>query len=328
MDAQLQRRIQRYGWDRAVDHYEASWAAQLKPAQDALLTLAALQPGERVLELACGTGLVTVPAAQAVGPHGRVVATDISEKMVQFTAEEAARRGLTHVHCARTGAESLEFPDASFEAVLCALGLMYVPDVAAALAETHRVLVPGARAVAAVWGARGRCGWADIFPIVESRVQSDVCPMFFQLGTGDSLADSLIRAGFSDVRTERLSTELRYESGDAAADAAFAGGPVAMAYSRFDEATRASARAEYIASIAPYRDGNGYRIPGEFVISKASKGIEGVEEEAMGAEVLPSPPPSTPSRGSFTCEPRPVSQRHDRVDPECGVEHRRDVETT
>jgi ubiquinone/menaquinone biosynthesis C-methylase UbiE len=284
MDAPLQQRIQRYGWDRAVEHYEASWAEQLKPAQDLLLALAALRSGERVLELACGTGLVTFPAAASVGPGGRVVATDLSDKMVQFTAAEAERRGLTQVRCVRMGAESLDFPDASFDAVLCALGLMYVPEVPAALAEMRRVLVPGGRAVAAVWGARNRCGWAEIFPIVESRVQSDVCPMFFQLGTGESLAESLTRAGFEQVQTERLSTELLYESGDAAADAAFAGGPVAMAYSRFDDATRASARAEYIASIAQYRDGEGYRIPGEFVVSKASKhskaskNFEGVED--------------------------------------------------
>jgi SAM-dependent methyltransferase len=277
MDAQLQRRIQRYGWDRAVAHYEASWSAQLKPAQDLLLTRAALQPGERVLELACGTGLVTFPAADAVGARGLVVATDLSEKMVAFTAAEAARRGLSQVRCQRMGAESLDFPDASFDVVLCALGLMYVPEVATALAEMHRVLVPGGRAVAAVWGARHRCGWADIFPIVESRVQSDVCPMFFQLGTGDSLADSFTRAGFGGVQVDRLSTELRYDSGDAAADAAFAGGPVAMAYSRFDDETRESARAEYIASIAQYREGDGYRIPGEFVVSKASKDSEGAE---------------------------------------------------
>jgi SAM-dependent methyltransferase len=277
MDAQLQRRIQRYGWDRAVAHYEASWSAQLKPAQDLLLTRAALQPGERVLEPACGTGLVTFPAADAVGPGGLVVATDLSEKMVAFTAAEAARRGLSQVRCQRMGAESLDFPDASFDVVLCALGLMYVPEVATALAEMHRVLVPGGRAVAAVWGARHRCGWADIFPIVESRVQSDVCPMFFQLGTGDSLADSFTRAGFGGVQVDRLSTELRYDSGDAAADAAFAGGPVAMAYSRFDDETRESARAEYIASIAQYREGDGYRIPGEFVVSKASKDSEGAE---------------------------------------------------
>lgn len=271
MDARLQRRIQRYGWDRAADHYDASWAAQLKPAQDTLLALAALQPGERVLDIACGTGLVTFRAADAVGPSGRVFATDISEKMVESTESEAARRGQRHVECARMGAEALDFPDASFDVVLCALGLMYVPDVGAAAAEMRRVLKPRGRVVAAVWGARHQCGWAEIFPIVESRVQSDVCPMFFQLGTGDSLAECFRRAGLENVRVERLKTELLYDSGDAAADAAFAGGPVAMAYSRFDDETRASARADYIRSIAPYRTGDGYRIPGEFVVASATR---------------------------------------------------------
>jgi ubiquinone/menaquinone biosynthesis C-methylase UbiE len=271
MDPQLQRRIQRYGWDRAADHYDASWAAQLLPAQDVLMTLAALGNGERVLDIACGTGLVTFRAAERVGPTGAVVATDISERMVQYTTREAARRGLAHVQCRRMGAESLEFPPASFDAVLCAFGLMYVPDVPAALGEIGRVLAPGGRVVAAVWGTRSRCGWADIFPIVEARVQSDVCPMFFQLGTGETLAESLARAGFARVVTRRISTELAYDSDAAATDAAFAGGPVAMAYSRFDEATRASARADYVASIARYRTGTGYRIPGEFVITRAER---------------------------------------------------------
>jgi ubiquinone/menaquinone biosynthesis C-methylase UbiE len=271
MDAPLQRRIQRYGWDRAVDCYEASWAAQLEPAQDLLLGLAALQPGERVLDIACGTGLVTFRAAQSVGPGGGVVATDISERMVEHTAREAGRRGLTQVRALRMGAESLDLDARSFDAVLCALGLMYVPDAGAALAEMQRVLAPGGRAVCAVWGARQQCGWAEIFPIVESRVQSDVCPMFFQLGTGETLAGRMEDAGFAQVESRRIRSELIYSSGEAAADAAFAGGPVAMAYSRFDDATRADARAAYLASIERYRTGEGFRIPGEFVVARGRK---------------------------------------------------------
>ncbi len=169
------------------------------------------------------------------------------------------------------GAEALDTPDESFDAVVCGLGLMYVPEVAAALGEMHRVLVQGGRAVAAVWGARARCGWADIFPIVEARVESDVCPMFFQLGTGDSLAHAFSAAGFRDVCAERLSTFLEYTSGDDAADAAFVGGPVAMAYSRFDEPTRLAARTDYLDSIAPFRAGDGYRVPGEFVVVRGTK---------------------------------------------------------
>lgn len=266
MDARLQLRVQRYGWDRAAVDYERGWAVQLKPAQDQLLAMAALQPGERVLDLAAGTGLVTFPAAEAVGPTGAVTATDISDAMVAMLKGEAARRGLAQVSAERADAESFPFPDGSFDAVLCALGLMYVPDPAACLTGARRVLRPGGRFVAAVWGDRRRCGWAEIFPIVESKVTSEVCPLFFQLGTGGALEIQMEMAGFTSITSETINTVLTYDSPDAALGAAFIGGPVAMAYSRFDEPTREAAHAEYLASIAPFRDGTGYQIPGEFVV--------------------------------------------------------------
>ena len=171
--------------DRAVDHYERLWSSQLKPVQDRLIEMSQLRAGARVLEISCGTGLVTWPLADIVGKTGYVLATDISERMVERTANEATRRGLTQVTCRRVGAEAIDEPDGTFDAVVCALGLMYVPEAAMALAEMHRVLTPGGRVVIAVWGARAHCAWAEVFPIVESRVASDVCPMFFQLGTSE-----------------------------------------------------------------------------------------------------------------------------------------------
>ncbi|MDP1571334.1 MAG: methyltransferase domain-containing protein [Vicinamibacterales bacterium] len=271
MEPALQRRVQRYGWDKAVDDYERFWSAQLQPAQDRLLEMAALESGEHVLDLACGTGLVSLPAARAVGPSGRLVGTDISARMVERAREEAHREGLSHAVFERMGAEALDLPDGAFDVVLCALGLMYLPDASAALHEMRRVLAPGGRAVVAVWGARGKCGWADIFPIVDARVRSEVCPLFFMLGTGERLAHELASADFTDVTAERLSAVLEYATADDALGAAFAGGPVAMAYSRFDEATRAAAHAEYLASIAAYRQGEGYRIPGEFVVARGTR---------------------------------------------------------
>ena len=269
-DARFQRRIQRYGWDKAVAYYERFWAEQLKPAQDLMLELAALRPGERVLETAAGTGLVTFRAAAQVGPGGAVLATDISDEMVK-SLRAAAERGLAHVTAERMDAEELKVPDASFDVALCALGLMYVPDPQKALEEIRRALRPGGRTAVAVWGARSNCGWAEIFPIVERRVASEVCPLFFQLGQGDGLAITLELAGLTDLVVERIATTLRYESGEEACGAAFAGGPVALAYSRFDEPTRDSAHAEYLASIAPYRRGEGYAIPGEFVVGSGRK---------------------------------------------------------
>ena len=271
MDARLQQRVQRYGWDRAASSYEQSWSRQLAPAQDLLMKMAALQPGERVLDIACGTGLVTFRAVEALGPKGEVLGSDISDAMVEACRATATSRGVTNARFERMEAEKMSLPDASFDVVLCALGMMYVTDFAGSIREMFRVTKPGGRAVSAVWGKRDRCGWAEIFPIVERRVQSDVCPMFFQLGTGEMQAKLFEAAGFVDVRTERITTTLEYESGEEACIAAFAGGPVAMAYSRFDDATRASAHADYLESIAAFKRGDGFAVPGEFVVTRGER---------------------------------------------------------
>jgi ubiquinone/menaquinone biosynthesis C-methylase UbiE len=269
MDPRLQRRVQRYGWDRAVVAYEAGWRDQLEPAHSLMLDMAALRPGERVLDVACGTGLVSFRAAQAVGAKGAVVGTDISGEMVDTARRGAVLRDLANVRFERGDAEALPLPDAGFDAAVCALGLMYVPDPVRALCEMRRLLRPGGRATAAVWGARRNCGWAEIFPITDARVASDVCPMFFRLGTKDMLARALEAAGFAEVRSERLATTLCYASAEDALAAVFRGGPVALAYNRFDAATRRAVHAEYLASIAPYRSGGGYEVPGEFVVAAA-----------------------------------------------------------
>ena len=245
MHAKLQRRIQRYGWDKAVEHYDDGWRESLREAQTQLLQMSAVKPGEHVLDVACGTGLVTFPLADAVGPTGRVVATDISQKMVDDVAQAASQGGYGQVDAFRADAESLDrLEDAQFDLVTCALGLMYVPESLEAMKQVTRLLKPGGRAVFAVWGARKNCGWADIFPIVDARVETDVCPMFFRLGTGDVMAMEMAQAGLGSLETVRFQTSLPYESDEAAVEAAFIGGPVALAYDRFDPATRDSAPRE------------------------------------------------------------------------------------
>jgi ubiquinone/menaquinone biosynthesis C-methylase UbiE len=234
-----------------------------------MLEMLAAKAGECVLDVACGTGLVSLRLAASVGVRGAVVGTDISERMVEAGRRAAQEHGFDHLRFEHADAEAQPFSDAAFDAAACALGLMYVPDPRRALGEMRRVLKPGGRMAAAVWGARQRCGWAEIFPITDARVTSEVCPLFFQLGTEDSLARAIAAAGFTDVRLTRLSTMLAYASAEAALAAVFRGGPVALAYSRFDAATRAAVHAEYLDSIAAYRAGDGYRIPGEFVVASA-----------------------------------------------------------
>jgi SAM-dependent methyltransferase len=270
MEAKLMRRIQRGGWDRASTCYEQLWGAQVRPSIEAVLAMAALQPGERVLDVACGTGLVTLPAAVQVGPHGRVLATDLAPKMVAAVEQRARDGGVANVDVDTVGAESIG-RDGAFDVALCSLGLMYVPEPARALAEMHRAVHSGGRAVVSVWGERRKCGWAEIFPIVDARVSSDVCPLFFALGAPGALRGALEGAGFVDVDVTRLEVDLVYASADEAVGAAFDGGPVALASARFDGATRASAHAAYLDSIAAFAEGAGYRVPGEFVIARGRR---------------------------------------------------------
>jgi len=271
MDARLQRRVQRYGWDKAVGDYEAGWRAQLEPAQSLMLDMAALRPGERVLDVACGTGLVSFRIVDAIGEDGAVVGTDISGEMVKTARRLAAERNIGNARFERCDAEELCLDDEPFDAALCGLGLMYVPNPVKALGEMGRLLKPGGRTAVAVWGTRAMCGWAEIFPITDARVASQVCPLFFHLGTRDMLARSFAEAEFTDIRSERLEVPLVYASDDDALGAAFRGGPVALAYSRFDDATKQAVHTEYLRSIAAYRVGEEYRIPGEFVVAVGVK---------------------------------------------------------
>ena len=235
------------------------------------MACAGLLPGERVLDVACGTGIIALDAAARVSPGGDVVGVDLSGRMIEAARRRAMQERRTNVSFERMDAEQLGLPDNSFDVALCALGLMYMPGPERAILEMRRVLRPGGRIILAVWGERSRCGWAELFPIVDAEVESNVCPLFFRLGQGETLADICSGAGFHVTVHSRISATLVYSDDDQACDAAFVGGPVALAWSRLDEAARERARVRYLDAIAAWRRQDGtYRIPGEFVIVAAS----------------------------------------------------------
>jgi SAM-dependent methyltransferase len=187
------------------------------------------------------------------------------------SAERRAREvKLSNCSFARMDAETLDLPDASYDLVLCALGLMYMPDPEQALREMRRVLRPGGRISLAVWGERSKCGWSALFPIVDAEVASEVCPLFFRLGQQDTLARLCADAEFEAIEHRRISTTLAFANESEACNAAFVGGPVALAWSRFSEEVRARVRAGYVNSLEKWRFGDGFRIPGEFVIAAAA----------------------------------------------------------
>ena len=258
--------MQRYGWDAASAYYEDGWRGPLAPAQRTLLEMAALQTGERVIEAAAGSGLVTKMIARTVGPTGEVMATDLSQNMVDLTARQCAAEGLDWVRTARVSADDLAVEEGHFDAALCALGLMYVPDPRLAVASMRRAVRSGGRVAATVWGERKNCGWAEIFPIVDARVQSEVCPLFYGCGAPGALHRDFEEAGLRDIREHRQQESLEFQNDRVLLTAMLIGGPVALAVKRFTPEVLTEVETEFLSSVEQHRVADGrYLIPGEFV---------------------------------------------------------------
>ena len=139
-------------YDEAVKEYEDASSEFWRYLSDHAVQLLGLQPGERVLDVPCGTGHSVFPAAERVGPSGQVVAFDISERMVGFVHEKAARLQLGNIEVAVADMARLDPPDEPFDAVLCSLGIFFVPDMPAALRGLAAQVRPGGRLALAVFG--------------------------------------------------------------------------------------------------------------------------------------------------------------------------------
>ncbi len=170
------------------------------PVSRDLLRTANLQPGERVLDVACGTGVISRLAAERVGTTGSVTGIDISGDMIEVAKTVPAPEG-AKIDLRVADAASLPVGDASFDVVLCQMGLMFMEDRAAAIAEMHRVLVPSGRVVV---NTPGRI--QPVYELMEQALVEHISPdlggfvsAVFSLNDPDAVAALLREAGLSDV---------------------------------------------------------------------------------------------------------------------------------
>ena len=145
-DTQAFKATMRHQWDAAARGWDAhspqirSW---LRPSTDAMIAMAGVLQGSRVLDVAAGAGDQTLDLAERVGPTGAVVATDLSPAIVAFARDRARRAGFDQVRCLVADGEDLPVEPASFDAAVCRLGLMFFPDPLQGLTQMHRALRPG-----------------------------------------------------------------------------------------------------------------------------------------------------------------------------------------
>jgi SAM-dependent methyltransferase len=206
--------------DHLVPAIFAPWAP-------VLLDAVGVGPGDAVLDVACGTGVVAATAADRVGPTGTVIGVDLNPGMLAVATARTQR-----VRWMQADAADLPFPDGTFDRVLCQAGLQYFPDRLDAVREMRRVLRPGGRLAALVWGALEHSpGFAALATALESIVGPEAgavmrAPFVF----GDdrrSLAELLEAAGLVDVAVEARTGEVRFGSVEAFVRYQCAGSPLA-----------------------------------------------------------------------------------------------------
>lgn len=211
---------QRRDWNRAAEGWRKWWVpieAMLAQTGDRLIESVAISPGQRVLDVATGVGEPALTVAKVVGPHGRVIGTDISPDMLEIAQDRAAEAGADNVEFVEMDAEDLQFPEASFDAVLCRFGLMFVPDVEAALRCIRRVLAPGGGFAASVWGPPERVPMNSvtlgaIARVLELPPPPPGTPGIFALCDRRRLEELVRTAGFVDATTDTMEVRGTFSS--------------------------------------------------------------------------------------------------------------------
>jgi SAM-dependent methyltransferase len=214
------REAQHRNWDSAAVGWN-EWSEFNDRADrhisERLVDLAGVRSGSRVLDIAAGYGEPALTAARKVGPGGRVVATDISAKMLTFGRERAAAAGLGNVEFVESDAFSLDFPPASFDAAVSRWGIIFEPDAEAAAARIRGFLKPGARIAIASWGEPDEVPFLSL-PMRTTRERLGVppppagTPGPLSRPTPAAIGGLLEGGGFSEVTVEQSEVTFEFDS--------------------------------------------------------------------------------------------------------------------
>ena len=199
------------GWGNRADRVR-EWGM---PVSAWMIEHLALQPGQRVLELAAGPGDTGFLAAELVAPGGTLISSDASSAMLKVARERARRLGIGNVEFQQLELEWIDLPTASVDAVACRWGVMLTLDPGAALREMRRVLAPGGRIALSVWDAPDRNPWATIpsralIDLGHSSPPDPNAPGMFALADAGRLCELVADAGFVDVLVESVAVTRRY----------------------------------------------------------------------------------------------------------------------
>jgi SAM-dependent methyltransferase len=229
----------------------------------ALMEAIGAAPGQRILDMASGTGDPSIPLAERVGESGLVVASDQSSQMIAAARERAAGATARPVFVV-AGMEELPFPDRTFDGATCRMGIMFPPDRVAAAKAALRVLKPGARIAYAVWGPLADNAMfaitRDVLLAFSGGEVGQEEPQRHSLGAPGALGAILTAAGFRDVAERALRTDNEMPATRPPWRRAIEGENAAWS-NALDATARAELERRMVDAFAPYRSGDAYRLP-------------------------------------------------------------------
>ena len=240
------------------------------PWAPGIVEIAALRKGERVLDLACGTGLVARLAAPQVGSTGQVTGLDFNAGMLAVARTQSPPCGAAIIWV-EGSAVAMDFPDASFDVILCQQGLQFFPDKSAALREMHRVLAPAGRLVLSVWKSAGPYNIA-VGEALEQYVGGDVASKYRAsriVPDAEALLCMLAEARFVEARIRPSLMTIRLPRIDAFVLAHLSASPVAGAIATLSEEMRTALAKQVKVALQAYVDGDGVAVPDETNIAIA-----------------------------------------------------------
>jgi SAM-dependent methyltransferase len=261
------------GWGNRADRIR-DWGM---PVSVTMVDALALQPGQRVLELAAGPGDTGFMAAELVAPGGSLISSDGAEAMLKVARRRAAQAGLTNVEFKQLELEWIDLPTASVDAVLCRWGIMLIVDPAAAAQEIRRVLSPGGRAAFAVWDRPELNPWATIpsRTLIErghAEAPDPEAPGMFRLAAAGRLAGLLQDAGFVDVKVAPVALERHYaQLDDFIAETLEISPTMSSVYAQLSAEEQAAIRERVTDHAAAFRAADGtVTFPGSSLVASAA----------------------------------------------------------
>jgi len=230
-----------------------------------LVEVAAIKPGDRVLDVACGTGVMTRLLANKIGSAGQVVGFDLNAGML--ARARASRETAAAIEWRLGNATDMPFADASFDCVICQHGLQFIPNKAAAVSEMHRVLADRGRIVISVWRSIEHCPWqAAIADAVERNIGSEQAAQIrsaFSFGDADQLQQMIVAAGFRGVEIRVERETIRHPSMAEYVPSYISATPVAAAIAGLDKEEQATITTDVRDALTAYRVGDGFAAPVE-----------------------------------------------------------------